>query len=130
MSPPEGYGQIDPALTASAPAMAPVLLIVDDDPVVRSLMRDTLEDDGFAVIEAGNGAEACERCDETLPALIVVDAMMPVMDGFALCRALRARPETAHRESRIGLRSSARWLKATSSRCASSTGACTDSSSH
>jgi len=95
VSPPEGNGKIDTALTVSPPATAQTLLIVDDDPVMRSLMRDTLEDDGFEVIEAENGAEACERCDETLPALIVVDAMMPVMDGFELCRALRARLETA-----------------------------------
>jgi signal transduction histidine kinase len=95
MSPPEGNGAIGAALTASTPATAQALLIVDDDPVVRSLMRDALEADGFEVIEAENGAEACERCDEALPALIVVDAMMPVMDGFELCRVLRARPEIA-----------------------------------
>jgi two-component system, sensor histidine kinase and response regulator len=95
VSPPEGNDEIGAALAAGTSAGVAALLIVDDDPVVRSLMRDTLEDDGFEVIEAENGAEACERCDETVPALIVVDAMMPVMDGFELCRALRARPETA-----------------------------------
>jgi signal transduction histidine kinase len=82
----------------SAPAEAAdtaMLLIVDDDPVIRSLMRDSLEDDGFTVTEAENGVEACERCAEAVPALIVVDAMMPVMDGFELCRALRQRPQTA-----------------------------------
>jgi signal transduction histidine kinase len=76
-------------------AEAATLLIVDDDPVVRSLMRDSLEDDGFTVIEAENGAEACERCEQAMPALIVVDAVMPIMDGFELCRALRQRPQTA-----------------------------------
>ena len=88
----------DAERTDSAPpeaADAATLLIVDDDPVVRSLMRDSLEDDGFTVIEAENGAEACERCEEAMPALIVVDAVMPIMDGFELCRALRQRPQTA-----------------------------------
>ncbi len=88
----------DAERTDSAPpeaAEAATLLIVDDDPVVRSLMRDSLEDDGFTVIEAENGAEACERCEQAMPALIVVDAVMPIMDGFELCRALRQRPQTA-----------------------------------
>jgi signal transduction histidine kinase len=73
----------------------PTLLIVDDDPVVRSLMRDALEDDGYTIIEAENGVEACERCDAAVPALIVADAVMPSMDGFELCQVLRRRPETA-----------------------------------
>lgn len=71
------------------------LLIVDDDPVTRLLMRDALEDDGFTVIEAADGVEACERCREALPALLIVDAVMPSMDGFELCQVLRTRPETA-----------------------------------
>jgi signal transduction histidine kinase len=95
MSPPEGSSSIETVLAANLPPTAPALLIVDDDPVVRSLMRDALEDDGFTIIEAENGAEACACCDEFEPSLIVVDAMMPVMDGFTLCRELRSRPETA-----------------------------------
>ena len=72
----------------------PTLLVVDDDPIVRSLIRGTLEEDGYTVIEAGNGAEACERCADIIPALLIVDAVMPVMDGFALCRAFRQQPRT------------------------------------
>ncbi|HWD58362.1 MAG TPA: ATP-binding protein [Stellaceae bacterium] len=86
----------DPAATrGAAAAEAPTLLIVDDDPVVRSLMRDALEDDGFTVVEAENGAEAIAACADDVPALLVVDAVMPVMDGFELCRALRVLPVTA-----------------------------------
>jgi signal transduction histidine kinase len=70
------------------------ILIVDDDPVVRSLMRDALEDEGFSVIEAADGVEACGRCDQVVPSLLVVDAVMPNMDGFELCRTLRRRPQT------------------------------------
>ena len=70
------------------------ILIVDDDPIVRSLMRDALEDEGFSVVEAEDGVEACRVCEERLPVLLVVDVVMPQMDGFELCRELRNRPAT------------------------------------
>jgi signal transduction histidine kinase len=70
------------------------ILIVDDDPIVRSLMRDALEDEGFTVVEAEDGIEACRVCEERLPVLLVVDVVMPQMDGFELCRELRNRPAT------------------------------------
>jgi len=70
------------------------ILIVDDDPIVRSLMRDALEDEGFVVLEAEDGVEACRLCEERLPLLLVVDVVMPQMDGFELCRELRHRPAT------------------------------------
>jgi diguanylate cyclase (GGDEF)-like protein len=76
--------------------LPPTILIVDDDPVVRFLMRDTLEDEGWSVIEAEDGIAACQRCDEAVPSLLVVDAMMPNMDGFELCRELRRRSTTRH----------------------------------
>ena len=44
------------------------ILIVDDDPVVRSLTRDALEDDGYDVVEAEDGVAACEACEEAVPA--------------------------------------------------------------
>jgi diguanylate cyclase (GGDEF)-like protein len=72
------------------------ILIVDDDPVVRSLMQDALEDDGFAVVEATDGVVACRRCEEELPSLVIVDAVMPNMDGFELCRTLRRGASTKH----------------------------------
>jgi diguanylate cyclase (GGDEF)-like protein len=75
---------------------APLILIVDDDPIVRSLMRDTLEDEGFEVIEAEDGVKACQRCDEVTPSLLIVDAVMPKMDGFELCLELRRRAATRH----------------------------------
>jgi signal transduction histidine kinase len=72
------------------------ILIVDDDPVVRSLMRDALEDNGFDVIEADDGIAACSECEQSVPMLIIADVVMPRMDGFALCRTLRSRPQTEH----------------------------------
>jgi diguanylate cyclase (GGDEF)-like protein len=102
MCPPNADGGSLVQLAVQSPAAlsstvtAPAVLIVDDDPVVRSLMRDALEDEGFAVSEAEDGVEACTLCDTAVPALLVVDAMMPNMDGFALCRELRRRPSTVH----------------------------------
>jgi signal transduction histidine kinase len=72
------------------------ILVVDDDPVVRSLMRATLERDGFTVIEARDGVEACRLYQEHHPDLLLVDLVMPHMDGFELCRVLRGRDESAY----------------------------------
>jgi diguanylate cyclase (GGDEF)-like protein len=74
----------------------PVILIVDDDPIVRALLRDELEDNGFLVREADNGVTAVENCAELQPDLLVVDAIMPRMDGFELCQAVRDDPDTRH----------------------------------
>ena len=51
---------------------SPTILIVDDDPVFRSLTRDALEDAGLRVVEAADGVEACRRCAEAMPALLIV----------------------------------------------------------
>jgi signal transduction histidine kinase len=72
------------------------ILIVDDDPVLRSLARAALENDGFKVEEAGDGEEACRVFDACTPQLLVVDVVMPVMNGYDLCRALRSRPAGIH----------------------------------
>jgi len=72
------------------------ILIVDDDPVLRSLMRASLEGDGFNVVEAEDGEAACSHCETEVPALIVVDVIMPRMDGFELCRRLRGRMSTSY----------------------------------
>jgi len=66
------------------------ILIVDDKLENLYLLRVLLGSKGYNVIEATNGKEALERARETPPGLIVSDILMPVMDGFALCRAWRA----------------------------------------
>jgi signal transduction histidine kinase len=81
--------------TPAAPTQASIL-IVDDDPIARTLMRASLEDSGFAVIEAGDGEEACKVCEHQRADLVIVDAVMPNMDGFALSRELRSRPDWAY----------------------------------
>jgi signal transduction histidine kinase len=72
------------------------LLIVDDDPIARALMRATLEVDGYEIIEAEDGEEACALFRARHPELVIADVVMPRMDGFALCRELRSRPESAY----------------------------------
>jgi signal transduction histidine kinase len=72
------------------------ILIVDDDPIVRTLMRASLQADGFKVSEAADGQEACRLCAAFVPDLMVVDVVMPGMDGFELCREMRRRPESAY----------------------------------
>jgi signal transduction histidine kinase len=77
------------SLNGSKPAS---ILIVDDDDIVREIMRAELEADGFQVVEAVDGVEACQKCWSRLPDLVIADVVMPRMDGFALCRELRANP--------------------------------------
>ncbi len=72
------------------------ILVVDDDEISRSLMRAALEQDGFSVAEAEDGLEAVQLCTKKMPNLVVADVIMPRMDGFDLCRELRARPQSAH----------------------------------
>lgn len=57
------------------------VLIVDDDPVVQKLLKTVLELSHFEVAIASNGAEALECIEQTRPALVVLDIMMPMMDG-------------------------------------------------
>ncbi len=63
------------------------ILIVDDNQDNVYLLRALLEEHGYEVIEASNGAQALEKAAQYPPDLIVSDILMPVMDGFALCRA-------------------------------------------
>jgi signal transduction histidine kinase len=72
------------------------ILVVDDDPIVRSLMQATLRTDGFTVFAAADGVAGCRLYEEHLPDLMLVDLVMPHMDGYELCRVLRARPESAY----------------------------------
>jgi len=68
-------------------------LVVDDDEGVRSLFRRSLEEDGWTVDVAENGARALERASDHLPDLVLLDLMMPVMDGFDFLLEFRSRKE-------------------------------------
>lgn len=71
-------------------------LIVDDDPVIRQLARAALERSGWSVEEAENGSDALGVFQRLPPDVVLLDVMMPGMDGFATCAALRTLPEAAH----------------------------------
>ena len=65
------------------------ILVVDDERRMVGFIRLNLEQDGFEVIEAYNGAEALERMRDSLPDLILLDVMMPDIDGFEVLRTIR-----------------------------------------
>ncbi|HXU71924.1 MAG TPA: diguanylate cyclase [Polyangia bacterium] len=68
------------------------ILVVDDDPDVRTFVRAVLESDGHRVVEAGSGQDAIQRLRIRRPALVLLDVMMPAMDGFAAVHAIKREP--------------------------------------
>src|SRR5687768_9124085 len=72
------------------------LLIVDDDLVVRTVVAGVLRANGFEVVEADDGHSGLAQIEKCRPDLVLLDVMMPGMDGYEVCSALRARPETLH----------------------------------
>jgi signal transduction histidine kinase/CheY-like chemotaxis protein len=70
-------------------------VIVEDDPASREVLRRTLEQDGWRVCEATNGREGLELLAAGIPDLILLDLMMPEMDGFEFVEALRSNPAWA-----------------------------------
>ncbi len=71
-----------------------VVLIVDDVPENLSLLHDALDEAGYAVLVATNGESALQRARQSLPDVILLDAVMPGMDGFEVARQLKADPAT------------------------------------
>lgn len=66
-----------------------MVLIVDDDALIRGVVRTTLEDEHVDILEAADGAEALRIAAERTPSLILLDIMMPGIDGYEVCRKLR-----------------------------------------
>jgi DNA-binding response OmpR family regulator len=71
------------------------ILIVDDEPEAVELVEFNLKEAGFEVVTAGDGAAALKKTREHLPSLIVLDLMLPEMNGFEVCKVLRRDPATA-----------------------------------
>ncbi|MFA5682961.1 MAG: PleD family two-component system response regulator [Lysobacteraceae bacterium] len=71
---------------------APKILVVDDDRMMRMQARHLLGKEGYRVIEAETGEEALQRFEETMPDLVLLDGVMPDMDGFECCRRLHDLP--------------------------------------
>src|SRR6266702_3048778 len=70
----------------------PLILLVDDDDVERFIHRQALEPAGFEIIEATDGATALEAFARAMPDMVVLDVMMPQMDGYSVCHAIRSMP--------------------------------------
>ena len=71
------------------------VLIVDDEPVTQDLLRLMLEPAGFRVTEAEDGLEALQKVQESKPDIMILDVMMPHMDGITVCKKIRSNAETA-----------------------------------
>jgi adenylate cyclase len=72
----------------------PSILIVDDEPFNRDYLEQELEDLNYRILTAANGREALDRVAADAPDLVLLDIMMPVMDGFAVLEQLKASPAT------------------------------------
>ena len=77
-------------------ANSDVVLIVDDVPDNLAVLHDALDESGYTVLVALSGAAALQRAVQALPDVVLLDAMMPGMDGFEVARQLKAAPQTAH----------------------------------
>jgi CheY-like chemotaxis protein len=71
------------------------ILIAEDNPVNRELLRELLEMQGYEIFEACNGQEALNMIEQNHPDLLVLDLGMPIMDGFATIKKIRADPAMA-----------------------------------
>ena len=66
------------------------VLIAEDEPSIVLSLEFLMAEAGFEVLTAGNGADALRLCSEHTPDLLILDIMLPVVDGFEICRSVRA----------------------------------------
>lgn len=71
------------------------VLVVDDEPMARTLLRLMLVRAGFEVVEAEDGYDALDKLKEGEPDVMILDVMMPGIDGFHVCETVRATPNTS-----------------------------------
>ncbi len=71
----------------------PVVLVVDDSPTVRKIVQITLQREHIRVVTAGDGLSALAAVSDTYPDLILLDIMLPRMDGYNICHLVRNNPE-------------------------------------
>jgi len=69
------------------------IVLVDDEPNIRETVAFILEAEGFDVVTAADGVEGLERVRAVKPKVVLLDVMMPRMDGYEVCQAIRADPE-------------------------------------
>ncbi|MEM8502192.1 MAG: histidine kinase dimerization/phosphoacceptor domain -containing protein [Cyanobacteria bacterium P01_D01_bin.1] len=90
---PVPLSQSSPAISREAPNSLSIL-VVDDEPTIRLSLRVAMQKEGFRVIEAGDGMECLRLFEQERPDIVLLDAMMPEMDGFSCCAALRNLSDT------------------------------------
>ncbi|MGI8586371.1 MAG: response regulator [Chloroflexia bacterium] len=71
------------------------VLVVDDDPAILDICADLLESEGYDVALAANGQQAINQMGTNAPDVVLMDIMMPVLNGVEACRRMKADPETA-----------------------------------
>ncbi len=86
----------DPVRPGPEHGAADIVLIVDDVPDNLSLLHDALDEGGYTVLVATNGERALELAHEAQPDIVLLDAVMPGLDGFEVARRLKAAPDTSH----------------------------------
>ncbi|MFK8183615.1 MAG: PleD family two-component system response regulator [Phormidesmis sp.] len=70
----------------------PLILIVDDDRTLQMMLKVAMEQEGFSVVQAGSGEQCIQDYQRLQPDMVLIDAMMPGIDGFECCRQIRQRP--------------------------------------
>lgn len=75
---------------------SPRVLIVDDDPLAREVLTATLQREGYTLLVAVSGVEALQKLSTLAPDLILLDVMMPLLNGFETCQQIRRQPEFRH----------------------------------
>jgi CheY-like chemotaxis protein len=76
--------------------MAKKVLVVDDHPDAVNILTMVLQKGGYQTVSAQDGAEALQKIHKENPGMVLLDVMMPKMDGYDVCRAVKADPETRH----------------------------------
>lgn len=71
-----------------------VILVVDDDLTLREMYEERLKAEGFDIIQASNGEEAIQMAKQNMPNVIMLDIMMPKLNGFDVLKTLKADPQT------------------------------------
>jgi CheY-like chemotaxis protein len=85
---------VDPdSVQANGRPQKPVAIVADDDPTIRSLIRDVLDSVDYMVVEVQDGLEACLQMGLLRPDLLILDLLMPQMDGLQVLHTIRRQPE-------------------------------------
>jgi CheY-like chemotaxis protein len=94
--PPENVNLLAQSLCERSGLMSKKILIADDEEDVKIVIQLILESKGYEIATAFDGLDAIDKARSEKPDLILLDIMMPIIDGFEVCRTLKADPATKH----------------------------------